>query len=65
MCKMEEFLNVNKSKVMVVIEESLRCEIMLDGDQVETLSMLKYLDYMLDEMDRMIQNLIGNFGLIG
>src|SRR5678815_4489350 len=42
-------VNVDKSKVMVVSEDSPRCEVMLDGEQLEQVSEFKYLGYMLDE----------------
>src|SRR5678815_3865859 len=34
---------------MVVNEDSLQCEVMLDGEQLEQVSEFKYLGYMLDE----------------
>src|SRR5678816_196775 len=42
-------VNVNKSKIMVVSEDSPWCEVMLDGEQLEKVSHFKYLGYMLDE----------------
>src|SRR5678815_4456267 len=42
-------VNVDKSKVMVVSEDSPRCEVMLDGEQLEQVSEFKYLGYMFDE----------------
>jgi hypothetical protein len=42
-------VNVDKSKVMVMSEEHTRCQIMLDGEQLEQVSEFKYLGYMLDE----------------
>src|SRR5678816_971874 len=40
-------VNVDKSKVMVVSEDSPQCEVMLDGEQLEQVSEFKYLRYML------------------
>src|SRR5678815_2962777 len=42
-------INVDKSKVMVVSEDSPQCEVMLDGEQLEQVSEFKYLGYMFDE----------------
>src|SRR5678815_1004425 len=42
-------VNVDKSKVMVVSEDSPQCEVMLDSEQLEQVSEFKYLGYMLDE----------------
>src|SRR5678816_3730592 len=42
-------VNVDKSKVMVVSEDSPQCEVTLDGEQLEQVSEFKYLGYMLDE----------------
>src|SRR5678816_1428656 len=42
-------VNVDKSKVMVVSEDSPQWEVMLDGEQLEQVSEFKYLEYMLDE----------------
>src|SRR5678815_5124408 len=42
-------VNVNKSKVMVVSEDSPQCEVMLDGEQLKQVSEFKYLGYVLDE----------------
>src|SRR5678816_4114129 len=42
-------VNVDKSKVMVVSEDTLQCEVMLDGEQLGQVSEFKYLGYMLDE----------------
>src|SRR5678816_4114816 len=42
-------VNVDKSEVMVVSEDRPRCEVMLDGEQLEQVSEFKYLGYMLDE----------------
>src|SRR5678816_4329836 len=42
-------VNVDKSKVMVVSEDSPRCVVMLDTVQLEQVSEFKYLGYMLDE----------------
>src|SRR5678815_3688058 len=42
-------VNVDKSKVMVVSEDSPQCEAMLDGEQLEQVSEFKYLGYVLDE----------------
>src|SRR5678815_1343878 len=42
-------VNINKSKVMVVSVDSPRCEVILDGEQLEQVSNVKYLEYMLDE----------------
>src|SRR5678815_1052757 len=42
-------VNVEKSKVMVVSEDSPQCEVMLDGEQLEQVSEFKYLGYVLDE----------------
>src|SRR5678816_4399669 len=38
-------VNVGKSKVMVVSDDSPQCEIMLDGEQLEQVSEFKYLGY--------------------
>src|SRR5678816_1841837 len=49
-CKrMDLKVNVDKSKVVVVREDSPRCEVMLDGEQLEQVSEFKYLGYMLDK----------------
>src|SRR5678815_3213676 len=49
-CKRRGFkVNVDKNKVMVVSEDSPRCEVILDGEQLEQVSEFKYLGYMLDE----------------
>ena len=42
-------VNVDRSKVMIVSEDSPRCEVMLDDEQLEQVSEFKYLGYMLDE----------------
>src|SRR5678816_845099 len=42
-------INVDKSKVMVVSEDSPRCEVMLDGEQLKQMSEFKYVGYMLDD----------------
>jgi len=42
-------VNVDKSKVMVVSEDSPQCEVMLDDEQLEQVSEFKYLGYVLDE----------------
>src|SRR5678815_352953 len=42
-------VNVDKSKVMVVSEDSPQSEVMLDGEQLEQVSEFKYLGYVLDE----------------
>src|SRR5678815_218310 len=42
-------VSVDKSKVVVVSEDSPQCEVMLDGEQLEQVSGFKYLVYMLDE----------------
>src|SRR5678816_4589043 len=42
-------VNIDKSKVTVVSEDSPQCEVMLDGEQLEQVSEFKYLGYMLDE----------------
>src|SRR5678816_2501081 len=42
-------VNVDKSKVMVVSEDSSQCEVMLDDELLEQVSEFKYLGYMLDE----------------
>src|SRR5678816_3326092 len=42
-------VNVDKSKVMVVSEDSPQCEVILDGEQLEQVSKFKYLGYVLDE----------------
>src|SRR5678815_2570334 len=41
-------VNFDKSKVMVVSEDSPRCEVMLDCEPLEQVSEFKYLGYMLD-----------------
>src|SRR5678816_309624 len=40
-------VNVDKSKVMVVSEDSPQCEVMLDDEQLEQVSEFKYLGYVL------------------
>ena len=45
-------VNVDKSNVMVVSEDSPQCEVMLDGEQLEQVSEFKYLGYMLDARNR-------------
>src|SRR5678816_3500869 len=42
-------VNVDKSKVMVVSEDSSWCKVMLDGEQLEQVSEFKYLGYILNE----------------
>src|SRR5678815_5066489 len=42
-------VNVDKSKVMVVSEDSPRCDVMLEGEQLKQVSEFKYLGYMLDD----------------
>src|SRR5678816_3292259 len=49
-CKRRDLkVNVDKSKVMVVSEDSPQCEVTLDGEQLEQVSEFKYLGYVLDE----------------
>ena len=42
-------VNTDKSKVMVMSDEHMQCQIMLDGEQLEQVSEFKYLGYMLDD----------------
>src|SRR5678815_5767524 len=42
-------LVVDKREVMVVSEDSPRCEVTLEGEQLEQVSDFKYLGYMLDD----------------
>lgn len=52
-------VNVDKSKAMVVGEESSRYEIILNGRQLKQVPEFKNLDYMLDEKrTRMMLNVI-------
>lgn len=47
-----------KSKVIVMCEKSSQCEIRLNVKQLEQVSELKYLCYMLDERVCMLQNVV-------
>src|SRR5678816_2703914 len=51
-------VNVYKRKVMVVSEDSPRCEVLLDGEQLEQVSEFIYLGYMLDEMGTVMQTVV-------
>lgn len=52
-CKRKSLrVNVDKSEAMVVIEESLQCEIMFNGEHLGLVFEFKNLNYMLDEKGR-------------